>query len=45
MGRTDAEAQAPKLWPPDVMSYFIRKDPNTGKGWRQEEKGMPEDEM
>ena len=41
IGRTDAEAEAPILWPPDVKSWLIRKD----KGWRQEEKGMTEDEM
>ena len=38
-GRTDAEAEAPVLWPPDAKSWFIRKDPYAGKGWRQEEKG------
>ena len=37
IGRTDAEA--PILWPPDVRSWLIRKDPNAGKDWRQEEKG------
>ena len=41
--RTDAEA--PILWPPDVKSWLIRKDPDAGKDWRQEEKGTPEDEM
>ena len=40
--RTDAEAEAQ---PPDVKSQFIRKDPDAGKDWGQEEKGMPEDEM
>ena len=44
-GRTDAETEAPILWPLDVKSWFIRKDPDTGKYWRQEEKGMTEDEM
>ena len=43
IGRTDAEA--PILWPPDVKSWLIRKDPDAGKDWRQEEKGMIEDEM
>ena len=43
--RPDANAEAPKLWPPDVMSWVIRKDPDSGKDWRQEEKGMTEDEM
>ena len=44
-GRTDAEAKAPILWPPDVKSRLIRKEPDAGKEWRQEEKGMTEDEM
>ena len=44
-GRTDAEAEAPILWPPDVKSQFIRKDPDAGKDRRREEKGMTEDEM
>ena len=43
IGRTDAEASI--LWPPDVKSWLIRKDPDAGKDWRQEEKGMTEDEM
>ena len=43
--RTDAEAEALTLWPPDVKSQLIRKDPDGGKYWRQEEKGMTEDEM
>ena len=42
-GRADVEA--PILWPPDVKSWFIWKDPNAGKDWGQEEKGMTEDEM
>ena len=42
-GRPDAEA--PVLWPPDVMSWFIGKDPDAGKGWGQEEKRASEDEM
>ena len=45
IGRTDAEAKAPILWPPDVKSWLIRKDPHAGKDWRQEEKGMTEDEI
>ena len=44
-GGTDAEAEAPILWPPDVKSWFIWKDPDSWKDWRQEEKGMTEDEM
>ena len=44
-GRTDAEAEAPILWPPDVKNQLIRKDPDAGKDWRQEEKGITEDEM
>ena len=44
MGRTDAETEAPTLWPPDVKSQLIRKDPDTGKDWGQEEKGATEDE-
>ena len=43
IGRTDAEA--PILWPPDAKSQHIRKDPDAGKDWRQEEKGTTEDEM
>ena len=43
--RTDAEAQAPILWPPDAQSLLTGKDPDVGKGWKQEEKGMTEDEM
>ena len=45
IGRTDVEAQTPILWPPDVKSWIIWKDPDAGKDWRQEEKGMTEDEM
>ena len=45
IGRTDAEAEAPILWPPDVKNWLLRKDPDAGKDWRQEEKGMTEDEM
>ena len=43
--RTDAKAEAPILWPPDVKSQLTGKYPNAGKDWRQEEKGMTEDEM
>ena len=43
--RTDAEADAPVLWPLDVKSQLIRKDPDAGKDWREEEKGVTEDEM
>ena len=42
---TDTEAEAPILWPPDVKSQFIGKDPDAEKDWRQEKKGMTEDEM
>ena len=45
IGRADAEPEAPKLWPPDVKSWLIRKDPDAGKDWKQEEKGIKEDEM
>ena len=45
IGRTVAEAEAPLLWPPDVKSWLIRKDPNVGKDGGQEEKGVTEDEM
>ena len=45
IGRTDAEAEALILWPPDVKSWLIRKDPDAGKDWRQKKKGMTEDEM
>ena len=38
-GRTDAEVEAPILWPPNAKSQLIRKDPDAGKDWRQEEKG------
>ena len=44
-GRTDAEAEAPIPWPLDAKSWLIRKYPDAGKDWRQEEKGMTEDEM
>ena len=42
IGRTDAEAEAPILRPPDVKNWLIGKDPDAGKDWRQEEKGMTE---
>ena len=45
IGRTDAEAEAPILWPPDAKNWLIGKDPDAGKDWRQEEKGMAEGEM
>ena len=45
IGRTDFEAETPILWPPDVKNWLIWKDPDTGKDWGQEEKGMTEDEM
>ena len=45
IGRNDAAAEAPILWPPDVKSWLIWKDPDDGKDWGQEEKGMIEDEM
>ena len=45
IGRTDAEAEAPILWPPDTENWFIGKDSDAKKDWRQEEKGMTEDEM
>ena len=45
IGRTDAEAEALILWPPDAKSQFTGKDPDAGQDWRQEEKGMTEDEM
>ena len=45
IGRIDAEAEAPILWPPDAKSQLIGKDPDYGKDWGQEEKGLTEDEM
>ena len=45
IGRTDAEAEAPILWPPDVKSWLIRKDPHVGKDWRQEEKRAITDDL
>ena len=43
--RTDAEAETPVLWPLDAESWHIGKDPDAGKKWKQEEKGMTENEM
>ena len=40
IGRTDAEAEAPIIWPPDAKNWLIRKDPDARKDWRQEDKGM-----
>ena len=45
IGKTDAEAETPILWPPDMKNWFIQKDPNSGKDWRQVERGTTEDEM
>ena len=45
IGRTDAEAEAPIVWPPDAKSRLIGKDPDSGKDWRQEEKRVTEDGM
>ena len=45
VGRTDAEAEAPILWPPDAKSQLIGKDPDAGKDRRQEEKGATEGEL
>ena len=45
LGRTDAEAEILILWPPDVKNWLLGKDPDAGNDWRQEEKGMTEDEM
>ena len=44
IGRTDPGAEAPVLWPPDMKSQLFEEDPDAGKDWRQEEKGMTEDE-
>ena len=44
-GGIDTKAEAPVLWPPDAKNWLIGKDPDAGKDWRQEEKGMTEDEM
>ena len=45
IGRTDAEAETPILWPSDGKNWLLKKDPDAGKDWRQEEKGTTEDEM
>ena len=45
IGKTDAEAEIPILWPPDVKSWLVWKDTDAGKVWRQEEEGTTEDEM
>ena len=45
IGRTDAEAETPILWPPDANSWLIWKDPDAGEVWGQEDKGMTENEM
>ena len=45
IAKTDAEAEAPILWPPDAKSWFFTKDPDVGKDWRLEEKGPTKDEM
>ena len=45
IGRTNAEAEVPILWPTDVKNWLIGKDPDAGKDWRWKEKGMTEDEM
>ena len=44
-GRTDTEAEAPILWPPDAKSWLTGKDPDAGKDWEQEEKGATEEEI
>ena len=45
IGRTNAEAETPLVWPPDAKNWLIGKDPDAGKDWRQEEKWMTEDKM
>ena len=45
IGKTDVEAETPILWPSDTKIWLTGKDPDAGKDWRQEEKGMTEDEM
>ena len=44
IGKTDAEGEPPILWPPDVKSQLIGKDPDVGKDWEEEEKGMTDDD-
>ena len=45
IGRTDAKAETPIVWPPDGKSWLIWKDPDAQKDWGQEEKAETEDEM
>ena len=45
IGRTDVEAETPIFWPPDAKNWLTGKDPDAGKDWRQEEKGITEGEM
>ena len=45
IGKTDAETEAPVLWPPDAKNWLIGKDPDAGKDWGQEEKGTTENKM
>ena len=45
IGKTDAEAETTTLWSPDAKNWLIGKDPDAGKDWKLEEKGMTEDEM
>ena len=45
IGRTDAKAETPVLWPPHVKSWLTGKDADAGRDWEQEEKGMTENEM
>ena len=45
IGRSDVEAEAPILWPPDLKNWLIGKNPDAGKDWKQEEKGTTEDEI
>ena len=45
IGRTDVEVETPVLWPPHAKCWLIGKDPDAGRDWRQEDKGMTEDEM
>ena len=45
IGRTDAEAETPILWPPDAKNWLTGKDPDAGQDWRQDEKGTTEDKM
>ena len=45
IGKTDAEAESPVFWPPDVKNWLIGKDPDAGQDWRQKKKGTTEDEM